>query len=187
MSEPTYTGRPPDFEEWYRDVADQLTQRIAAAVGDPVFGRELAAEAFARAYDKWGRVAKMDSPSGWVYRTALNLSKRSWRRRAIERRAVAKLNSGLADLVDHSAIMASPDAPQVEVAGHFPEVLTPLVAELPERMRTAIELRYWHGLSEAEVAARMQISTGTASATLSNARKRLEARLQELEQDRWER
>lgn len=187
MSEQAYTGRTPDFETWYGDVSDQLTQRIAAAVGDPVLGRELAAEAFARAYDKWGRVAKMDSPSGWVYRTAMNLSKRSWRRRAIERRAVAKLNNGLADLADTSAIMANPDASQVQVAGYFPEELTPLVDELPERMQTAIKLRYWHGLSEAEVAARMQISTGTASATLSNARKRLETRLQEQNADRWER
>ena len=172
MSESRFTHRPPDFEEWYVEAADQLTQRIAAAVGDPVLGRELAAEAFARAYDKWNRVARMDSPSGWVYRTALNLSKRSWRRRAIERRALLKLNNGLVDL-EHE-----PYADSVQIAGHRPEELSELVANLPDRMRTAVRLRYWEGLSETEVAERMNTTIGSASATLSNARRRLEAQLE---------
>lgn len=178
MTDRSDRRRTPDFEVWYREVADPLTQRIAGAVGDPVFGRELAAEAFARAYDRWARVSKMDSPSGWVYRTALNLNRRSWRRWAIERRAVAKLNRGLADLTGGSTY--APFAPRIEVAGYSPEQVTPLIDELPERMRTAVRLRYWHGLSEAEVAARMDTSVGSASATLSNARRRLEVRLEEL-------
>ncbi len=173
MSEFSHRHRTPDFEEWHADVADQLTQRIAVSVGDPVLGRELAAEAFARAYDKWPRVAKMDSPSGWVYRTAVNLSRRAWRRRAIERRALAKLNSGLTDLV------LEPHEEWVEIGGHHPEDLTDLIDQLPERMQTAIRLRYWDGLTEAEVAHHMNTSTGAASATLSSARRHLEAKLRE--------
>ncbi len=166
---------PPTFEEWYGDVSDGLTRRISAAVGDPVLGRELAAEAFARAYDRWPRVAKMDSPSGWVYRTALNLAKRWWRRRAIERRALAKLSSGVIDGVHVPADSSIDDG--VEVGGHRPDEMPDLVNELPDRMRTAVRLRYWEDLTEAQVAQRMKTSTGSVSATLSNARKRLAANL----------
>ncbi len=175
--EPPY--RLPAFEDWYEAVADELTQRIATSVGDPVLGRELAAEAFAKAYDRWPRVAKMESPSGWVYRTAMNLSRRWWRRRAIERRAVAKLNSGILDL--ELDPVDSPFDDGIEIGGHHPEDLPDLVDDLPDRMRTAIRLRYWEGLTEAQVADRMNTSTGTASATLSNARRRLEAKLKEQE------
>ena len=142
-------------------------------IGDPVLGRELAAEAFAKAYDKWARVSKMDSPSGWVYRTAINLSRRTWRRRAIERRAIAKLNHGLTDL------SFEPHGELVEIDGFQPDDLIGLIDELPERMQTAVRLRYWDGLTEAEVAKRMQTSTGAASATLSSARRHLEAKLRE--------
>lgn len=187
MSELWLNHRTPDFEEWYGEVADELTQRIAASVGDPVLGRELAAEAFARAFDRWGRVAKMDSPSGWVFRTAMNLSKRTWRRRAIERRAMAKLNTGLADLTAQPLGLFDPFGEVVSVDGHFPEELTALVSDLPDRMRTAIQLRYWEGLSEAEVAQRMGITVGTASATLSTARQRLHEQLQSGERNDWER
>ncbi len=171
MNEVRRRPRPPDFEEWYLEVGDELTQRIAAATGDPVFGRELAAEAFARAYDRWARVGKMESPAGWVYRTAMNLSSRWWRRRSIERRALAKLSTGLTDLSWEAHDQT------IEIAGHHPEELTELVAALPERMRIAVRLRYWDGLTEVEVAERMETTTGAASATLSQARRRLQAML----------
>lgn len=187
MSEPWMGRPPPDFEKWYEEVSDGLTQRIAAAVGDPILGREIAAEAFARAFDHWSRVAKMKSPSGWVFRTAMNLSKRRWRRRAIERRALAKLHNGLVDLTTQPAGLGGPFSEEPEVDGHYPDEVLDLVAELPDRMQMAIRLRYWGSLSEAEVAEQMNTSVGTASATLSNARKRLEALLRERKQREWER
>lgn len=47
------------------------------------------------------------------------------------------------------------------------------VAGLPDRQREAIALRYVSGLTEAEVAAAMGVREGSASATLSKARRRL--------------
>jgi RNA polymerase sigma-70 factor (ECF subfamily) len=51
------------------------------------------------------------------------------------------------------------------------------VRALPPRARTAIALRYTGGLSEAEVAAAMNVAVGTASATLASARRALAAAL----------
>jgi RNA polymerase sigma factor (sigma-70 family) len=157
-----------DFEEWYRIEAEDLTRRIVAGVGDPLIGREAAAEALARAFEKWHRVGAMDSPEGWVYRTAINLCRRSWRRSGIEARALKK-----AQQIEILPVSSDPD--EVLVAGHGVDDLDALVTALPDRMRTAVRLRYWDGMSEAEVASVMQIAPGTASAMLSKARRRLEA------------
>ncbi len=153
------------FESWYADVAEPLSRRIAQQVGDPVLGRELAAEAFARAYAKWRRVGRMESPEGWVFRTAINLSRRAWRRRQIEKRAIAKIEQG--------RLPTKIDEPDIAIQGHGLDSVVELVNDLPDRMRTAVQLRYWDELSEAEVAAQMNTSAGSASATLSNARRRL--------------
>ena len=149
----------PEFAEWYAEVSADLNARISHTVGDPVLGREATAEAFARAYENWSRVQQMDSPEGWVYNTAVNLCRRSWRRRAIERRAVKRLESGAP-----SEVLDKHDEHDL-VAGYSTEGLDGMVAELPDRMKQAVQLRYWDGLTEAEVAQEMAIAPGGASAT----------------------
>jgi RNA polymerase sigma-70 factor (ECF subfamily) len=57
------------------------------------------------------------------------------------------------------------------------------VRALPPRARTAVALRYAGGLSEAEVAVAMHVAVGTASATLSSARRALAITLAEPEAD----
>jgi RNA polymerase sigma-70 factor (ECF subfamily) len=145
------------FETWYEVVATDLTRRIAASLGDPVLAREAAAEAFARAYERWPVVRDLESPEGWVHRVAVNVCRRAWRRRALERRAVARY---------------APSHLVFEMAVPDDDVLR-AVGRLPQRMRTAVRLRYWEDLTEREVAERMAVAPGTASAMLAAARRRL--------------
>ncbi len=177
MTRPSVAGAvaPLSFEDWYASVAERLTRGIVAAVGDPVVGREAAAEALARAYERWSRVGAMESPEGWVHTTAVNLCRRSWRRRQLEKRSLAKLGAGRVTIID--------DAPDVLVAGHSSDDVAAALDALTPRMRTAVELRYWRGLSEAQVAEAMDISTGTASALLSQARRRLSTELERTRAD----
>lgn len=53
------------------------------------------------------------------------------------------------------------------------------VLALPQRAGSAVFLRYYAGMTEAEVAAAMHIAAGTAAATLSSARRQLAAFLPE--------
>ena len=146
-----------DFARWYESTADGLTRRVSAAVGDQLLGREAAAEAFARAYERWPRVSTMESPEGWVYRVAVNICRRSWQQRSLESRALARmLPAAIGDIGDH----------------HHDDVYR-ACRRLPPRMRTAIRLRYWDDLTECQVADRMGISPGTVSALLSTGRARL--------------
>ncbi len=153
------------FEAWYQQVALDVTRRVVAVVGDPTVGREATAEAFARAFERWSRVGTMAAPDAWVCTTAINLCKRSWRRAAFEKRALAR--SGEPEQ------LTVPAEEDFIVAGNGPEDITAAVSDLPPRMAEAIRLRYWEELPEAEVAQRMGIAPGSASALLHKARKNL--------------
>lgn len=147
-----------DFSAWYERVAPAVTRSVAGAVGDQLLAREATAEAFARAYERWSRVRRMELPEAWVRTVAINVCRRSWRQRALESRALARLAPAMVG-----------DGPM------YHDDVYRAVRSLPDRMRQAIRLRYWEDLTEREVAERMGIAPGTAAALLSTARTRLRA------------
>ena len=67
--------------------------------------------------------------------------------------------------------MGAPVEP-VLLADEHAEVLRHLDA-LPARMKEVLVLRYWEGLSEAEIAKTLGISTGTVKSQASRAMKKL--------------
>ena len=143
------------FETWYRAEHPRVLAALAVVARDPDLAQEVAAEAFARALQRWERVGVMDSPGGWTYRVALNLLRRRARRAAIERRLLPRL-------------VPAP----ITVPAYAVEVWQ-VVTGLAPRMRTAVALRYLGGLTEAEVARVMGVAPGTVAATLHDARRRL--------------
>ena len=100
----------------------------------------------------------MDEPAAWTYRVGINLVRRRGRRARFE------------------AKLLSRSEPRTTPAPLEPE-LWKAVLELPLRQRTAVALRYVCDLSQADVAEYMGIAPGTASATLTAARRRLAAKL----------
>jgi RNA polymerase sigma factor (sigma-70 family) len=145
-----------DFEEWYRAAWPRLAATMAAYVGDRALGEDIASQAAADLFERWGRVAH---PSAWCYRVAVNDAGRRARRAALARRAGERWQE------------AAVEMPELE-----PE-LWAAVGRLPPRQRLAIVLRYVARLTQQEVADAMKISPGTAAATLHSARSRLRAEL----------
>lgn len=145
------------FSQWYGRTADPVLRKVAARVEDRALAREASAEAFARAYERWGRVRRLDAPEAWVVTVATNLCRRTWHRRRLEARALERLGPAMATVDAFDPV----------------DDLHAAVDALPERMRTAVRLRYWNDLPEHEVARCMGVATGTASALLSQARRRL--------------
>jgi RNA polymerase sigma factor (sigma-70 family) len=149
-----------DFETWYREHWRPVCAAVSLAAGNTGLGEEAAAEAFARAMAQWSRVRKMESPTGWVYRVAINELRTGARRRRLEQRFLHRHQER------HTPPPVEPD-----------DALWRAVAALPPRTRTAVALRYIADLSEREVADAMGISRGTVAATLHAARARLAALL----------
>jgi RNA polymerase sigma-70 factor (ECF subfamily) len=142
------------FEAWYRREHPRLVASLFAVTGNLAIAGESVDEAFARALERWDRVGQMESPAGWVFRVALNVSRRMARRAGIERRV---LRRNPADL---------------NVPGPAGEVWT-VVSALPRREREVIVLRHVGGLVEADIAACLGISRSTVSTTLRSAHRRL--------------
>jgi DNA-directed RNA polymerase specialized sigma24 family protein len=143
------------FETWYRAEHPRVLAALAVVARDPDLAQEVAAEAFARALQRWDRVGAMDSPGGWTYRVALNVLRRRARRAALERRLLSRV------------VPATITVPAYAVE------IWQVVTGLAPRMRTAVALRYLGGLTEAEVAEVMGVAPGTVAATLHAARRQL--------------
>jgi RNA polymerase sigma factor (sigma-70 family) len=151
------------FEHWYRAEHPRLLATLTVACGDRHLAQDVTSEAFARALAAWRRVSTMGEPSGWTYRVAVNLLHRRARRAATEARLLASLETTNA----------------AAYSGHEAIEIWDAVGSLPPRERLAIALRYAAGLTEAEVASAMGVAIGTASSTLTSARRRLAVTLHE--------
>jgi RNA polymerase sigma-70 factor (ECF subfamily) len=152
-------GRGIDFTTLYETEREGMARSLLLIGGDAEAARDAVAEAFSRAYERWPRVADMDSPSGWLYRVALNELRRRMRRRDLEHRLLRR---------ERLHPVPPPDSD--------PE-LWDAVAALPRRQREAIVLRYVGDLTERHVATALGISEGAASAALVAARRGLAVQL----------
>lgn len=72
---------------------------------------------------------------------------------------------------------AAPSAADLAARAECAALVRRAVAELPEKLRAAVELRYGEGLSPEETAARLDVPVETARSRLRLARERLRARL----------
>lgn len=150
-----------EFEVWYEREHPRLIGALMWLGGEQMDVCDAVDEACARALERWDRVGRMASPSGWTYRVALNVWKRRERRRALERRVLRR----------HAPFAT-------DVAGPAGEA-SDLVRHLPPRERTAIALRYVGDLTEAQIADVMKVRRSTVSVLLGRAHRRLAALLAE--------
>ncbi len=128
-----------------------------AACGDRETAEDATQEAFARALERWARLADRPWAPGWVMTTGLNVARRMQRRRP--RR-----------LPDQQG------APQSEDSVDLWEV----VRALPRRQRQAVVLHYAGDLRISEIARVMKCAEGTVKAHLARARESLRARLEDV-------
>jgi RNA polymerase sigma factor (sigma-70 family) len=149
------------FEEWYAAEAPKVLLTLRAALGERALAEDAVAEGFARAYAKWSKVSKMDSPTGWVFVVALNHARTLARQRTREQAHAVRFESA------QTVQGPEPDGPVWRT-----------VAELSPASRMAVALRYIADLPEVEVARLMGVSRGTVATTLHRARKTLAERLQ---------
>lgn len=143
------------FEDWYRVEHPKVLGALVAWSGDLDAASDATDEAFARVLARWHRVSGMERPGGYVCQVALNVVRRTMRRRGREAELLSRLGS-----------------PSVEGTSADHE-LWDLVRALPERQRTAVVLRYVADLQEADIASVMKVSRGTVASTLSDARRAL--------------
>ena len=143
------------FDAFFREHHAQMVKALSLALGDADLGRDAAAEGFARALQRWPKVAQYANPAGWVYRVGLNWARS--RRRRTGREQLGLAIDGLP--VDGAAPAVLPRSDELIRA----------LRELSIDHRTVVVGRYYLDWSEAQLAAALDIAPGTVKSRLSRA------------------
>jgi RNA polymerase sigma factor (sigma-70 family) len=148
------------FEAFFRAEHPRLLRALYLLTGNLAEADDLAQEAMARAYERWGRVGAMDSPVGYVYRTALNLHRSRVRRLAFRGRRRVE-----GDLLEDP----------IERVETRAEILR-LLSRLPAGQREALVLVGWLGMTSEEAGAVLGIEPVSVRVRLARARAALHER-----------
>ena len=146
-----------DFESFFRDEYRSLCQALLLLVGDAFEAEEIAQETMTRVLERWDRVGAMESPTGYAYRTALNLQRKRIRRLAVR----AKRRFAPVPVADVGP--AAGDRHDVRVA----------LATIPEGQRAALILVDWLDMDAEEAAGVLGIKPGSVRVRLHRARSAL--------------
>src|SRR5690242_21454546 len=94
------TGDSADFDAFYSATVRRVVLYLYAACGDRAEAQDVAQEAFARAWQHWGRVSRYDEPEAWVRTVAWRLMVNRWR--GLRHRLAARSRLGPPDAVADS-------------------------------------------------------------------------------------
>ena len=154
--------RRNDLEDFCAGEYPRLVGALTLYCGTRATAEELAQEALIRVCQHWERVRGLQNPGAWAHRVAMNLASSHLRRVAAERRARGRL-----------ATLAESQRSAYEVEEASVERVRSAITALPRRQRRALILRYYIGLSVAEVAAEMNCPEGTVKRLTHEATKAL--------------
>jgi RNA polymerase sigma-70 factor (sigma-E family) len=155
-----------DFERYLREQQRSLFRFAVVLTGDVVAAEDLLADVLGTAFEKWSQVAAADHPHAYVRRMLVNAFIRS-RRRGARFTTHADLETFAEPITDHSAGHAERDW------------LLAQMRRLPARQRAAVVLRYYEGLSFAEIAAVLGTGENAVRSNISRALRRLRIQLSE--------
>lgn len=79
------------FEEFFDAQRTRLFGALAVMSGNRAEAEEVMQDAFLKIWERWDRVAAMDSPEGFLYRTAMNVYRTRRRRAAVAVRKAVNL------------------------------------------------------------------------------------------------
>jgi RNA polymerase sigma factor (sigma-70 family) len=142
------------FEEFFGAEHERLFQAVYLLGGDAHEADDIAQEALMRAYERWDDVRTMDSPVGYVYRTALNLYRSRLRKVAVRARRVF--------------FTIPRDDVSGEVAARYD--VRRALASLPGAQREALVLIEWLGLGSDEAGAVLGIDASSVRGRLHRGR-----------------
>jgi RNA polymerase sigma-70 factor (ECF subfamily) len=151
------------FESFFQAQQATLYRRLCLLTGDRAEAEELMQDAFLKLWERWDRVGAMDDPEGYLYRTALNLFRKRYRRATLAlRRAV-----GVAHPED--AFVGSEQRTAVSAA----------LATLTPRQRAALVLTQLLEFSSEEAGELLHVRPATVRALATQGRAALKATMED--------
>ncbi|MFJ7911153.1 SigE family RNA polymerase sigma factor [Kitasatospora sp. NPDC096204] len=147
--------REPDFEAFAATRWRRLVRTAYLLTGDHHEAEDVVQATFAKVFRNWSRISRLDEPDAYVHRALVNNNLSRHRRRRVRQLLVPVL----------------PDRASTAGGGHREveerSVLLQALAELPQRQRAVVVLRYWEDMSERQVADVLGCSQGNVKSQAS--------------------
>ena len=151
------------FESFFDREARTLYRRLYAVTGDTSEAEEIMQDAFLALWERWDRVREMDDPTGYLYRTSMNVFRKRGRRAALAARRRLSLTS---DPVPFADIEAQQD-------------VVAALRMLSPRQRAAVVLLDVLDYSSEEAGHALGVTAGTVRGLASRARNTLRQQVTE--------
>jgi RNA polymerase sigma-70 factor (sigma-E family) len=148
-----------DFHRFAAARSAALFRGALVLTGSRDAAEDLVQETLERACRKWRTISVKDAPDAYVRRIMVNLANDRWRR--FRRTAEHP--------VDGDPVAPGDEYGRIDSRDQLVRALQ----QLPMRMRTVVVLRYFHDLSDAEIAADLKISQSTVRSQLARGIDRL--------------
>jgi RNA polymerase sigma factor (sigma-70 family) len=149
-----------ELEGLYRERYRQFLRVAIAVVGDEAGAHDAVQEGFARAIRSAGSYRGEGTVEAWLWRVVLNAAR-------------AMRSDRPSELEEHDEAAPGPGTDRDADVRAW-------VADLPERQRLAVFLRYYADLDYGGIASALGVEVGTVSATLSAAHSALRRSLEEV-------
>ncbi|SNR67554.1 RNA polymerase sigma-70 factor, sigma-E family [Haloechinothrix alba] len=155
--EPHEQAEPLTLEDLYRRHRMQLIRLAVLLVDDAATAEDVVQDSFAGLYRKWAELRDSSAALGYLRAAVVNRARSVLRRRKTAR-----------DYIPPHGVNAR-SAESVAMLSSEHQAVVDALSTLPHRQREVLVLRYYGGLSEAEISDATGISKGTVKSTASRA------------------
>jgi RNA polymerase sigma-70 factor, ECF subfamily len=133
------------FETFYDAESQTLFRRLWLVTGNRSEAEELMQDAFLKVWERWERVDAMDDSVGYLYRTAMNLFRKRYRRAVLAVRRSIGVSPSRDDFAD----------------ADDRETVRRVLSTLPPRQRAALVLTEMVGFSPSEAGRALGVQAST--------------------------
>jgi RNA polymerase sigma-70 factor (sigma-E family) len=145
-----------DFGDYVARQRPALMRFATILTGRTWLAEDLVSDVLGRAFERWDRISPMSEPNAYVRRMVVN-EYLSWHRRLARTFPRADVELDTVRVGDGADERAERDA------------MIRRLAQLPRRQRAAVVLRYYAGLSDADIAAQLGCREVTVRSQISRA------------------
>lgn len=163
VASPAESAGDVTFEEWVAARGQTLLRFAYLVTGDRNAAEDAVQDALVSACARWTRIRTADDPEAYVRRMIANAHISWWRRVTRRESPVAEVRA---------------DEPALDPDSAETEAVWALCATLPRRQRTAVVLRFYEGLTYAEIARILECGEATVRSQVHRALAALRARLE---------
>ncbi|HVT44435.1 MAG TPA: sigma-70 family RNA polymerase sigma factor [Thermoanaerobaculia bacterium] len=164
------------FERLYDRYAPAIYAFLVRILGDTADAQEVLQETFVQI---WGRAASYDSARGSEIAWLVSISRsRAIDRLRSRRTREARENEAAKEISNRDSYVVRLNAADAAVVSQEREAVRQALGTIPENQRVALELSYFEGLSQSEIAVRLDEPLGTIKTRMQLGMKKLKERLE---------